>query len=162
MKLLLNYPIKYFLIITNKEKQQRFNPCCFCCYARYYKIAICATNGKKTTTNFLNHILEANGNSYISNVKQNGKLYPPLTSMMLDLASSLEFIKNDFQKDYFTMAFDENNLAGYFNAMRFDYLLLMIIYLIFLAFWNLEFLFFDLLLKALLLFFFVYLYFATF
>ena len=88
------------------------------------KIALCATNGKKTTTNILNQILENNSKTYFSNVTKEAYTYPILTSIILELAKNKDFdIEND-KKNYYTMAMDEFELAGYFNSMRFDYLLL--------------------------------------
>jgi len=90
--------------------------------ARNAKIALCSTNGKRTTAHLLNHILEENGNSFVSNVSSNAKKYPPITAIMLKLAQYCE--NADYLKDYFLMALDEFELAGYFNSIKFDYLLL--------------------------------------
>lgn len=88
-------------------------------YSKIAKIAVCSTNGKRTTTNILNQILSANDNSFITNISENGKKYPILTSIILNLS------KNDKElRDYYSMAMDEFELAGYFNSIKFDYLLL--------------------------------------
>ena len=91
-------------------------------YSKYDKIATCQTNGNKTTTNLLNQILKANNNTYISNVTQDAKKYPPLTSIILDLVSEPNFANMSYEKDYYTMAINEFELDGYFNSMRFNYL----------------------------------------
>lgn len=91
-------------------------------YANQAKIAICQTNGKKTTTHILNQILAANNNTYISNVSQDGKKYPPLTSIILELTKGFDIFTSNSQKDYYTMALDEFELDAYFNSMRFDFL----------------------------------------
>jgi len=91
-------------------------------YSKYEKIALCQTNGKKTTTHILNQILLANDKTFISNVVQNGKKYPPLTAIILDLARGLDVYTSGCEKDYYTMALDEFELESYFNSMRFDYL----------------------------------------
>ena len=91
-------------------------------YSKIAKIAISSTNGKKTTTHILNQILNANENSYITNVTENAKLYPPITSIILELSQYYKY--SDYFKDYYTMALDEFELAGYFTSIKFDYLLL--------------------------------------
>lgn len=93
-------------------------------YSKYDKIAICQTNGKRTTTNLLNQILSANDKTTISNVTQEGKKYPPLTSIILDLTRGLDIFASGCEKDYYTMAMDEFELDNYFNSMKFNYLLL--------------------------------------
>ena len=37
------------------------------------KVAICQTNGKASTANFLNQIIAADDKTYVSNISQNGK-----------------------------------------------------------------------------------------
>lgn len=93
-------------------------------YSRFEKIAICQTNGKKTTTSLLNEILNANNKTFITNISKNARKYPILTSIVLDLARGLNIFNLDCQKDYYSMAMDEFELAQYFNSMKFDYLLL--------------------------------------
>jgi len=93
-------------------------------YSKVAKIAVCATNGKKTTTDLLNHILSAAEKSYITNVSKDAKRYPVLTSIVLDLARAFDVFGGNFEKDFYVMAQDEFELAGYFNSMKFDYLLL--------------------------------------
>ena len=91
-------------------------------YSKYEKIALCQTNGKRTTTHILNHILAANDKTFISNINQDGKKYPALTAIILDLARGLDVFASGCEKDYYTMALDEFELDSYFNAMRFDIL----------------------------------------
>lgn len=93
-------------------------------YARLGKIAICQTNGKTLTTSIINQILLSNDNSYISNISKSSKKYPPLTSIILDLAHGLDIFASECEKDYYTMALGEFELDQYFNSMKFDYLLL--------------------------------------
>ncbi len=93
-------------------------------YSRHEKIALCATNGKRTTTDIFNSILRAKNRSIITNVEKSAKLYPVLTSIVLDLAKSFDNVADIAQKDNYTMAFDEFEILKYFNSMRFDYLLL--------------------------------------
>ena len=92
-------------------------------YSKIGKIAVCSTNGKRTTVDMLNQFLSANGNTYITNVEKNSVRYPILTSIILDLAKNEE-INSDCSKDYYTMAIDEFELSSYFNSIKFDYLLL--------------------------------------
>jgi len=91
-------------------------------YSKIAKIAICSTNGKKSTVNYINQILEANNQTYITNVDINAKILPILTSIILNLKDENLSIEN--LKDYYVMAFNEFELAQYFNTMKFDYLLL--------------------------------------
>lgn len=93
-------------------------------YATIGKIAICQTNGKTVTTALLNQILSANDSSYISNIFQDGKKYPPLTAIILELARGLDIYGAESQKDYYSIALSEFELEMYFNSMRFNYLLL--------------------------------------
>jgi len=97
-------------------------------YSGIAKIAICATNGKKTTTSLLNQIFESNSNSYITNlaVKNNECTYiPALTSILLSLSKSLENYGNISTKDFYSLCMDEFEISQYFNLIRFDYLLLL-------------------------------------
>ena len=91
-------------------------------YSRIAKIAICSTNGKRTTTDILNQILAANGNTFITNVSKLSKKYPILTAIILELSKYYE--GSEYLKDYYSMAIDEFELAGYFNSIKFDYMLL--------------------------------------
>lgn len=93
-------------------------------YARHEKIAICSTNGKKTITHLFNQILRANEKTFISNITQDAKKYPVLTSIVMDLSRGLDVFGQNHQKDYYTMALDENELASHFNTIKFDSLLL--------------------------------------
>ena len=93
-------------------------------YSKNSKIAITGTNGKKTVSDLINCILSEFEKSAITNVSKNGKKYPVLTSIILDLARTFEVFGGDFEKDYYVMAMDELELSGYFNSMKFDYLLL--------------------------------------
>ncbi len=93
-------------------------------YSKLGKIAICATNGKSFTLNFLNQILEKNNNSYFTNVFENSKKYPILTSIMLELNRKKHFDLAYDKVDYYTASLDEYELSSYFNIMKFDYLLL--------------------------------------
>ena len=93
-------------------------------YANLGKIAICQTNGKASTTNILNQILIEADKSFISNISISGKKYPPLTSIIVDLAHGLDIFDSECQKDYYTMALNEFELDSYFNSMKFNYLLL--------------------------------------
>lgn len=88
------------------------------------KVAICQTNGKASTANFLNQIIAADDKTYVSNISQNGKKYPPLTSIIIDLAKGFDIFDSECHKDYYVMALNEFELDNYFNSMRFDYLLL--------------------------------------
>ena len=92
--------------------------------ARLKKVAICQTNGKASTANFLNQIIAADDKTYVSNISPNGKKYPPLTSIIVDLAKGFDIFDSECQKDYYVMALNEFELDNYFNSMRFDYLLL--------------------------------------
>lgn len=87
-------------------------------YCSNAKIAITATNGKRITASFLRRIIEENNQTLISNLEQDIKKMPVLTSIVLELA------KNQDKHNYYTMIFDEYELASYFNSMKFDYLLL--------------------------------------
>ena len=87
-------------------------------YAKTGKIAVCSTNGKKTTTTILNQIISENNQTYISNVDETPLKNPVLTSIVLELSKSQE------PRDYYTMAFDEYEIEAYFNSMKFNYLLL--------------------------------------
>ena len=93
-------------------------------YAKDYKIAISSTNGKRTVVDLINHVLSEAEKSYITNVVKSGKKYPVLTSIILDLSRTFDVFGNDYEKDFYVMAMDEFELGGYFNSMKFDYLLL--------------------------------------
>ena len=93
-------------------------------YAKEYKIAISSTNGKRTVVDLINHIFSEAEKSYITNVVKSGKKYPVLTSIILDLSRTFDVFGNDYEKDFYVMAMDEFELGGYFNSMKFDYLLL--------------------------------------
>ncbi|MBR5304517.1 MAG: DUF1727 domain-containing protein [Candidatus Gastranaerophilales bacterium] len=93
-------------------------------YATKGKIAICQTNGKITTASILNQILASNDNSYISNITPDGKKYPPLTSIILNLSKSLDIFASEEEKEYYSMIMNEFELDNYFNSMKFDFLLL--------------------------------------
>lgn len=93
-------------------------------YSKYEKIAICATNGKKTTTDFLNQILNANHHSSITNITKDSKILPALTAIILDLSKGFDVFGSNCSKDYYTIAFNEYELQNYFNSIKFDYLLL--------------------------------------
>jgi len=91
-------------------------------FSKVAKIGVCSTNGKRTVVDLLNQMFLINKNTFITNVNKNAKKYPILTSIILNLAESEGFIEQE--KDYYTMAMDEYELAGYFNSIKFDYLLL--------------------------------------
>lgn len=93
-------------------------------YVNKEKIALCATNGKKTTLDLINQIFIKDNKTFITNVSKNSKIYPVLTSIILDLSKTFGVFNNDIKKDYYLMAMDCFELPLYFNAMRFDYLLL--------------------------------------
>lgn len=93
-------------------------------YSKTAKIAICSTNGKKTTTNMFNQILEKNNNTFITNINYMAKKYPVFASIILDLGKNPDFNLETDKKDYYSMALDEFEIAPYFNTMKFDYLLL--------------------------------------
>lgn len=93
-------------------------------YAKLGKIAICQTNGKTNTTNILNQIIKEADKSYISNISDTAKKYPPLTSIILDLANGIDIYDSECEKDYYTFALDEFELEQYFNSIKFNYLLL--------------------------------------
>ena len=88
------------------------------------KVAICQTNGKASTANFLNQIIAADDKTFVSNISKTGKKYPPLTSIIMDLAKGFDIFDSECHKDYYVMALNEFELDNYFNSMRFDYLLL--------------------------------------
>ena len=87
-------------------------------YADVAKIAVCSTNGKKTTTSILNKIILENYQTTITNVDKFASKNPILTSIVLELT------KTEQKRDYYTMVFDEYELESYFNSMKFNYLLL--------------------------------------
>lgn len=93
-------------------------------FSKQEKFAFLMTNGKKTTVDIFNQILEAANKTYISNVSKDAKLYPCLTSIILNLQKNLNPIFEENKRDYYSMAFDENQLMKYFNSMKFDYLVL--------------------------------------
>lgn len=82
------------------------------------KIALFSSCGKKTTLNFFNQILAANNNSFITNLSKKAELYPFFTSLVRNLPP--EFLN----RDYYTCAFFEDDIAEYFSLAKFDYLLL--------------------------------------
>lgn len=88
------------------------------------KLAFLMTNGKKTTIDIFNQILEASQKTYITNVDKSGKIYPCLTSIMLDVKKKAPKNDQEMQKDYYSMAFLETQLLKYFSSMKFDYLIL--------------------------------------
>ena len=92
-------------------------------YVNKEKIALCATNGKKTTLDLINQIFIKDNKTFITNVSKNSKIYPVLTSIILDLSKIFGVFNNDIKKDYYLMAMDCFELPLYFNAMRFDYIL---------------------------------------
>ncbi len=92
-------------------------------YSKISKIALCSTNGKKTTLNILNQIFEKNNNSFITNIDSNSKKYPVFLSIINSLLNPSFNIEED-KKDYYTFIFDEFELLNYFNSIKFDYLLL--------------------------------------
>ncbi len=93
-------------------------------YSKGDKIALCATNGKKITLDILNQILINAQKSVITNVSKEGKIYPALTSIVLDLTKGMDIFGENFQKDHYSMAFNEFELSGYFNSMKFEHLIL--------------------------------------
>lgn len=93
-------------------------------YADLKKIAIFATNGKRTTTDIFNQILEADNKTYFTNISKDGNINPVFTSLTLDLAKEIEKYGFENKKDYYSMAFNEFELEPYFNSMKFDKLLL--------------------------------------
>lgn len=93
-------------------------------YAKLAKIAVCQTNGKMSTIHILNQILKEADKSYITNISDFAKKYPPLTSIVLDLANEINIYDTECEKDYFTFSFNEYELEHYFNAIKFNYLLL--------------------------------------
>ncbi len=93
-------------------------------YARLAKIAICQTNGKASCASLLNQIITSDDKTYISNISKEGKTYPPLTSIILDLAHGFDIFDSQWQKDYYTIALSEFDIEQYFNSIKFDYLLL--------------------------------------
>lgn len=93
-------------------------------FSKKEKIAFLMSNGKKTTVDLFNQIITASGQNYISNVEKNSKIHPCLTSIILELKKNLSEIEEENKKDYYSMAFFENQLMKYFNSMKFDYLVL--------------------------------------
>jgi len=87
-------------------------------YSSCAKIAITSTNGKRTMASFLNKIIKENNQTIITNISNNADKTPVLTSILIEL------FKNDSIRDYYTMTFDEIELANYFSSMKFDYLVL--------------------------------------
>lgn len=93
-------------------------------YANNGKIAVCGTNGKKTTLDLINQILEKDNKTFITNVTKDSVIYPVLTSIILDLSKTFSVFNDDIKKDYYLMAMDCFEMPLYFNTMKFDYLLL--------------------------------------
>lgn len=93
-------------------------------YSNIAKIAVCATNGKKTTLDLLNQIIAKDNKTFITNINKNAELYPVLTSIILDLSKTFGIFDNDIKKNFYTMALNCFELPLYFNTMKFDYLLL--------------------------------------
>ena len=93
-------------------------------YSKNFKVAISGTNGKRTVTDLINCILFEADKSFITNVAKDGKKYPVLTSIVLDLARAFQVFSGNYEKDCYTMAMNEFELGGYFNSMKFDYLVL--------------------------------------
>ncbi len=87
------------------------------------KVAFCMSNGKKTSVNMFNHILETADKTVISNVFKSAKRYPIITSIILNLSKNFNSF-SDEKKDFYSMGLSELELEGYFNSMKFDYLLL--------------------------------------
>ncbi len=87
------------------------------------KIAICATNGKASTINIFNQILVENNSNFITNIEYSKK-YLPFASIILNLNKIPFFDFEVDRKDYYCFALSEFELFSYFNAMKFDYLLL--------------------------------------
>lgn len=93
-------------------------------FSREAKVAICATNGKKTTLNIFNQILKTSEKSFISNLSEDIALLPAYTSLILNYAKEFNNSPIIEDKDYFNFAFNEFELGAYFNSIKFDYLLL--------------------------------------
>ena len=93
-------------------------------YANNGKIAVCGTNGKKTTLDLINQILEKDNKTFITNVTKDSVIYPVLTSIILDLSKTFSIFSGEIKKDYYSMAMDCFEMPLYFNTMKFDYLLL--------------------------------------
>ena len=68
-------------------------------YVNKEKIALCATNGKKTTLDLINQIFIKDNKTFITNVSKNSKIYPVLTSIILDLSKTFGVFNNDIKKD---------------------------------------------------------------
>ena len=68
-------------------------------YSKISKIALCSTNGKKTTLNILNQIFEKNNNSFITNIDSNSKKYPVFLSIIKSLSDPSFNIEED-KKDH--------------------------------------------------------------
>ena len=88
-------------------------------YAKLGKIAICQTNGKTSTTSLLTQIILSNDNTSVSNISQDGKKYPLLTSIILDLARGFDIFASECEKDYYVMALSEFEIEQYFNSIKF-------------------------------------------
>lgn len=87
-------------------------------YCNFKKIALFATNGKKTTLSLFNQILKTNNHSFVTNLSDNSELYCTITALISNLAPNFE------KKDYYTFALDEYELLKSFDYTKFDYLLL--------------------------------------
>ena len=74
-------------------------------FSREAKVAICATNGKKTTLNIFNQILKTSEKSFISNLSEDIALLPAYTSLILNYAKEFNNSPIIEDKDYFNFAF---------------------------------------------------------
>lgn len=89
-------------------------------YCDVASVALCATNGKRTTLDFLKNIFEQNGNSALVNLDENVRLKPVLTWILLNLAKD----KRGNLKDFFFFGFDAQDVDAYFPIMNFNYIAL--------------------------------------
>ncbi len=86
------------------------------------RIVFCSTNGKKTTANIFNQILEANKNNFISNITKSAKVLPISTSVILDISKKAD--EENKYENYLTAISTDSELINLFNLLNFNYLVL--------------------------------------
>lgn len=83
------------------------------------RIIFSSTNGKRTSANILNNILEANNSDFITNFTLDGKIHPITTSVLFGNSKS-----EDEKSNILNVVCNDNELIKNFNLMNFDYLVL--------------------------------------
>ena len=83
------------------------------------RIIFCSTNGKRTSANILNNILEANNSDFITNFTSDGKIHPITTSVLFGNSKN-----KDEKSNILNVVCNDNELIKNFNLMNFDYLVL--------------------------------------